>query len=424
MTAREAASASGELTGDEILGGPQGRQFLPLFVLAWFGAGITLGAITGAAIPKLLTILDEPAKEDNLALVSAVGGIAITLATPLMGRLSDRTTSALGMRRPWFLGGLAVGTIGCVLMALAGGLPLLLVGWVVVQLGYGAVAMANHTLLADQVPARIRARVAAAVGVATAVSTILGVGLVAALPFGSNWTWFAVPGLIGLLAVAPICVGYRDAVRTGPVPPLRARELLGSYWLDPVRYRDFAWAWASRFFMTMSILTISLFLFFLIIDTLGYSAQEAGGVQTRALGVFFVGNVVATVLFGWLSDRLGRRRAIVWASGLCSAAGVTVVMLSDGMGAFLVGMAVVGFAQGAYIAVDVALMTEVLPSREDAGKDLGIVALAYQLPQIIGPVVGAAVIALAGGDYRGLFVFSIVCSVLGGLAVVPIRGVR
>jgi len=38
--------------------------------------------------------------------------------------------------------------------------------------------------------------------------------------------------------------------------------------------------------------------------------------------------------------------------------------------------------------------------------------------------VGAAVIALAGGDYRGLFVFSIVCSVLGGLAVVPIRGVR
>lgn len=424
MTAREAAPASGELTGDEILGGPQGRQFLPLLVLAWFGAGITLGAITGAAIPKLLTILDEPAKEDNLALVSAVGGIAITLATPLMGRLSDRTTSALGMRRPWFLGGLAVGTIGCVLMALAGGLPLLLVGWVVVQLGYGAVAMANHTLLADQVPARIRARVAAAVGVATAVSTILGVGLVAALPFGSSWTWFAVPGLIGLLAVAPICVGYRDAVRTGPVPPLRARELLGSYWLDPVRYRDFAWAWASRFFMTMSILTISLFLFFLIIDTLGYSAQEAGGVQTRALGVFFVGNVVATVLFGWLSDRLGRRRAIVWASGLCSAAGVTVVMLSDGMGAFLVGMAVVGFAQGAYIAVDVALMTEVLPSREDAGKDLGIVALAYQLPQIIGPVVGAAVIALAGGDYRGLFVFSIVCSVLGGLAVVPIRGVR
>lgn len=414
----------GVLTADEILGGPQGRQFLPLLVLAWFGAGITVGAITGAAIPKLLTLLDEPAKEHNLALVSAVGGIAITVATPLFGRLSDRTTAALGMRRPWYIGGLAVGSIGCLLMALATGVPLLLLGWVVVQLGYGAVAMANHTLLADQVPARIRARVSAAVGVATAVSTIVGVGLVAALPFGSSWTWFAVPGLLGLFAVAPICAGFRDVVRTSPPPPLRARDLLGSYWLDPVRYRDFAWAWTSRFFMTMSILTISLFLFFLIIDTLGFSAQEAGGVQTRALAVFFVGNVIATVLFGWLSDRLGRRREIVWASGLCSAAGVAVVMLSGGMGAFLTGMAVVGFAQGAYIAVDVALMTEVLPSREDAGKDLGIVALAYQLPQIIGPVVGAAVISLAGGDYRGLFVFSIVCSVLGGLAVVPIRGVR
>lgn len=420
------ATSDGALAGDEILGGRQGRQFLPLLVMAWFGSGIVLGAITGAAIPKLLTILDEGAKEDNLALISAVGGIAITLATPLLGRLSDRTTSRLGMRRPWYIGGLAVGTIGCVLMALATGVSLLLLGWVVVQLGYGAVAMANHTLLADQVPARIRARVAAAVGVATAVSSIAGVALVAALPFESSWTWFAVPGLVGLVAIGPICVGFRDVVRTSPPPPLRARDVLSTYWLDPRRYRDFAWAWTSRFFMTMSILTISLFLFFLIVDTLGYSPQEAGGVQTRALGVFFLGNVIASLFFGWLSDRLGRRKTIVWASGICSAAGVSLLLLSGGggMGMFLAGMAVVGFAQGAYIAVDVALMTEVLPSREDAGKDLGIVALAYQLPQIIGPVVGAGVIALSGGDYSGLFLFSIVCSVLGGLAVVPIRGVR
>lgn len=428
MSTQQTLSGTGAsalpLTGDDIIGSPQGRLFLPLLVLSWFGTACVAGAISGASLPKLLTLMDEGTKEDNLALISAVGGVVIMIATPLFGRLSDRTTSRLGMRRPWFLGGAVVGSIGCVALGLAGSVAMLVVGWGIVQIGFGAVAMANHTLLADQVPARIRARVSAAVGVGMALASILAVGIVASLPIDQSWLWFVVPGAMGLLCVLPICFGFRDVVRTTPPEPLRLRDVLSTYWLNPVTYRDFGWAWASRFFMTMSILTISLFLFFLIVDTLGYTADQAGGVQTTALTMFMVGNIVATVLFGWISDRTGRRKLIVWTSGLCSALGVTVLMVSPGMGMFLGGMLVVGFAQGAYVAVDVALMTEVLPSRQDAGKDLGIVALSYQLPQIIGPVVGAAVIALAGGDYDGLFLFSIICSALGGLAVIPIRGVR
>ncbi|WP_156759874.1 MFS transporter [Microbacterium karelineae] len=412
------------LNGDEIIGTGQSWPFLPLLVIAWFGAGVVNGAIVGASLPKLLALLDESAKETNLAIVSTVGGIIVMLATPLMGRLSDRTTLRMGMRKPWYLGGLIVGTIGCVLLAAATSVPAIVLGWVVVQLGYGAVQMANHTLLADQVPARIRARVSAAVGVSTGIATIVATAIVAALPIDASWTWFLAPGALGLVTVLPMLVGYRDAVRTDRPAPLRAADLVSTYWLHPGRYRDFAWAWISRFFMTMSIFSISLFLFFLIMDTLGYTAEEAGGVQTLALAYFFVGNIVATILFGWLSDRLGRRKGIIWLSGLCSAAGIVVLMTSDGTQGFLVGTVIVGFAQGAYIAVDVALMTEVLPSREDAGKDLGIVALAYQLPQVIAPVIAATVIALAGGTYTGLFAFSIVCSALGGLTIIPVRGVR
>ncbi|PWH07287.1 MFS transporter [Brachybacterium endophyticum] len=424
MTARTESSPAKPLRDDSIIGSPQRRWFLPLLVLSWFGSGIVVGSISGASLPKLLTLMDEASKEDNLALISAVGGVVIMIATPLFGRLSDRTTSRMGMRRPWSLGGALLGSVGCVVLALAGGVPQLVLGWIIVQIGYGAVSMVNHTLLADQVPARIRARVSAAVGVANAVSTIVATGIVASLPIDQRWLWFAVPGVLGLVTVLPLCFGFRDVVRTEKPEPLKLRDVLSTYWLNPLQYRDFAWAWASRFFMTMSILTISLFLFFLIMDTLGYSADEAGGVQTTALAMFMGGNIVATVIFGWLSDRLGKRKVIVWASGLCSGAGVCVLLFSGGMTSFLAGMLVIGFAQGAYVAVDVALMTEVLPSRADAGKDLGIVALAYQLPQIIGPVVGAGVISLAGGDYTGLFLFSMICSVLGGILIIPIRGVK
>jgi len=412
------------LSGDAIIGGPQRWPFLPLLVVAWFGAGIVNGAVVGASLPKLLALLDESMKETHLAIVSTVGGIVVMLATPLMGRLSDRTTLRMGMRKPWYLGGVLVGTVGCAILALAHDVPTIVLGWVVVQLGYGAVQMANHTLLADQVPARIRARVSAAVGVSTGIATIVATGIVAALPIDASWTWFAVPGALGLVTVLPILVGYRDAVRTDRPAPLRVSEIVSTYWLHPGTYRDFAWAWVSRFFMTMSIFSISLFLFFLIMDTLGFTADEAGAVQTMALACFFVGNIVATVLFGWLSDRLGRRKIIIWISGMCSAAGIVVLMTSGDFTGFLIGMTIVGSAQGAYIAVDVALMTEVLPSREDAGKDLGIVALAYQLPQVIAPVIGAGVIAVAGGSYTGLFAFSIVCSALGGLTIIPVRGVR
>lgn len=423
-TAAADAVPANPLAGDEIIGRRQGWWFLPLLVLSWFGSALVIGAISGASMPKFLTLLDEESKEENLALISSVGGIVVMIATPLIGRLSDRTMLAWGMRKPWYAGGIVVAALGVVLLALSGTVWGMVLGWCVLQVGNGAIAMANHTLLADQVPSRIRARAAAATGVGAGIATIAAAAIVAALPIDQAWTWYAVPGALGLLFVLPMLFCYTDATRTTRPEPLRVRDILSTYWLNPARYRDFAWAWVSRFFMTMSILSISLYLFFLIVETLGYSAEQAGGVQTTALLAFFVGNIVATVLFGWISDKLGRRKLIIWISGIVSAAGIIVVMSSPGMGTFLVGITIVGFAQGAYIAVDVALMTEVLPSREDAGKDLGIVALAYQLPQVLAPVAAAGFIALAGGSYSGLYLFSIVCSLIGGLTVIPVRGVR
>ncbi len=377
----------------------------------------------GAAIPKSLTLLAPHEKDENLAVIAAVGGVVIMTSTPLAGRLSDRTMSRWGMRKPWIAGGLAVGIAGVAVLAFAPDVAWLAVGWAVTQLGFGTVQMAQYVLLADQVPARIRARVSGAVGIASGCATAASVVIVAALPVDQRWSWFVVPGAIGVVLAALLLLGYRDAVRMEPPPSLTPREVLGTYWLSPIRHRDFAWAWASRFFMTMSVLTVSLYVFFLIVDELGYSAAEAGAVQASAVGLFLVGNIASAAVFGWLSDCIGRRKPIIWLSGLLSAVGIGIMMVTGDLGGFIAGITVAGIAQGAYIAVDVALMTEVLPYAADAGKDLGIVALSYQLPQILGPLAVTACIALSGG-YVGLYVFAIVCSVLGGIAVIPIRGVR
>lgn len=416
---------SAPLAADQIIGQRQGRQFLPLFVLSWFGTNLAVAALLGAAIPKAMLFLDETTKEHNTALITSIGGVAVMVITPLFGRFSDRTMSKWGMRKPWMLAGVLVGSLGVVWMAFAGSVAQMVLGWLIVQVGFGATSMAQHALLADQVPTRIRARVSAAVGVSSGISTIAAAAIVAGLPNDSRWLWFLVPGGIGALLSLVLIFGYQDAVRTEPAAPLKLRELLSTYWLDPVRYRDFFWAWSCRFLVTMSIFTVSLFMLFLIVDVLGVPKEKASGIQTVALAVFFVGNAISTVIFGWISDRTKRRKVIIWASCFISAIGLLVCMFAHEQGQFLVGMAIVGAGQGAYISVDVAMMTEVLPSATEAGKDLGIVSLSYQLPQVLGPIAGAAIVGIgAGQNYTALFGYAMVLSILGGLAVLPVRAVR
>ncbi len=409
---------------DEIAGSPQPRGFLPLFVVAWFGVTIALGTIGGASIPKALAFLDDATKATNLSLIAGAGGIVIIVITPLFGRLSDRTMSRLGIRRPWLIGGAVVAGAGVVVLAATESFAGTLVGWLIVQVGFGATNMVIHALLADQIPRRIRARVSAAAGVATGLGLIVGAQVMAVLPNDQRWAWFVVPGTIGVVLSTVMVFRFRDIVRMTPAPPLRARDILSTYWLSPRRHPDFFWAFLSRFLVTMSITAISTFLLYIIIDRLHVPASAASPVQALALVVFTVGNVITAVLFGWISDRSGRRKAIVTIASLLSAVGLLVTMFAGDVGSILIGIAIVGAAQGAYVSVDVALMTEVLPSFDEAGKDLGIVALSYQVPQLVIPVIALPLLAAGGGGYDAFFILAIGFAVLGGLAVLPIRSVR
>ncbi|MDQ1203885.1 MFS transporter [Microbacterium sp. SORGH_AS_0862] len=402
----------------------QPRLFLPLFILAWFGVTFALGTISGASIPKALAYLDDAGKATNLSVIAAIGGVVIIVTTPLFGRLSDRTISRAGMRKPWLVGGTLVAVVGVVILSTTQGVAWTIIGWVTVQTGFSATNMVIHALLADQISARIRARVAAAAGVATGLGLIIGAQVMAMLPNDAQWTWFAIPGLVGALLSLMMIFSFRDIVRTERAPRMRWADVVSTYWLNPLRYRDFFWAWACRFLVTMSITAISTYLLFLILDRLDIPIEDASGVQAMALLIFSVGNIVTAILFGWISDRTGRRKMIVLASSLLSAAGLAIAMIAPDVGVFLLGIGIVGAAQGAYVSVDVALMTEVLPSFAEAGKDLGIVALSYQIPQLLIPILALPLLAAAGGSYDLFFIAAIVLAIAGGLAVIPIRSVR
>ena len=101
-----------------------------------------------------------------------------------------------------------------------------------------------------------------------------------------------------------------------------------------------------------------------------------------------------------------------------------VLAAATDVNGFLVGMAVSGLGFGVYVAVDLALVTQVLPDEDTVAKDLGVFNIAGALPFTIAPAIAPAVLAVGGGSYGVLYTVAGFCAVLGAFAILPVRRVR
>ena len=89
----------------------------------------------------------------------------------------------------------------------------------------------------------------------------------------------------------------------------------------------------------------------------------------------------------------------------------------------LIAAAFLGAGYGAFLSVDQALVTQVLPDAETRAKDLGIMNIGVNVPQALAPVVAALIIDQLGG-YRVLFAFAGIFTFFGATMVYRIRSVR
>ena len=87
------------------------------------------------------------------------------------------------------------------------------------------------------------------------------------------------------------------------------------------------------------------------------------------LAVVTAGNVIAVVPAARISDRIGRKPVIYVACAL-GAAGVAIMAVSPRSVA-LVGAGLFGVGSGAFLAVDWALMTDIIP-KAASGRYMGI----------------------------------------------------
>ena len=89
----------------------------------------------------------------------------------------------------------------------------------------------------------------------------------------------------------------------------------------------------------------------------------------------------------------------------------------------MVAAALLGVGYGVYLAVDAALITQVLPTAADRAKDLGIINIANSAPQVLAPALAAPIVAGLGG-YPVLYGLTALVTLAGAVLVLPIRSVR
>jgi MFS family permease len=107
------------------------------------------------------------------------------------------------------------------------------------------------------------------------------------------------------------------------------------------------------------------------------------------------------------------------------AVGTVALSFVDSVGSFFILEAFLGIAYGIYIGVDLALVVDVLPNPDDAGKDLGVFNIANALPQTLGPVI-AGWLAYVGQYPNFTLVLWVAgaAGLLGALVIFPIKKVR
>jgi MFS family permease len=370
-------------------------------------------------------IADAADKATSLGAVLAPGAFAALISAPIFGAISDRTRSRFGRRKLWIGIGCLLTFAGLMTMALGTSLLALGVGWFVVQVGANSAIAGATALIADQVPEYQRGRMAALLGVGLSCSFVVGTW-VSQFTLGNNLAMFLVPWSLFPVAVVLLFAAFKDRPAER-FPPLTIAGLLRIFWVNPLKYPDFGWAFVSRFLVFMGVAYFLSYQFVFLKDHLHFTEAEALRTVTLATLVTAIASFIFTPLCGWISDRIGRRKPIVFVAGLLVAAGLVVIAYSPNQHQFLVGAAIYGAGQAIYYAVDLALVAAVLPHPDDTAKDMGVFNIASTLPQTIAPVIAPlflAVGAVPGGNYPVTFVAGAIFAVLGAIAVAPIVATR
>ncbi|MCX4831608.1 MFS transporter [Streptomyces sp. NBC_00006] len=381
---------------------PAQRRVLAVLVLcqALSGAGLAAGITVGALLAEQML-----GSTGLAGLPSALFTGGAALGSVGIGRLCQRWGRRPGLALGYGTG--AVGSLGVVLAAVAGSVPLLFVSLLVYGAGTAANLLARYAGADLASPAR-RGRAVSTVLFATTFGAVIGPNLVHAT---GNWAHaWGIPRLAGPFLLATVAYGAASvalAVLLRPDPLLLSRERAAEEEAaERVSATGNAGRTDTRGVATGTAVMVLTQLVMIAVMTMTPVHMQAHGHGTQATGLVIALHVGAmylpSPLTGLLVDRIGR----LWlaaASGatLLAAGALAALAPPHSVAALATALVLLGLGWNFGLVSGTALITDALPVATRA-RTQGLVDVGISLAGATGGAASGAVVAGAGFPALGL----------------------
>lgn len=401
-----------------------------LVIAAILGIGTAMAPIVllgfGIVQFKIIGLVGEQNATAVYGTTAGIAGLLITVLGPLGGVIADKTRLKFGRRRFWMIVGSIGGALSMILLAYAPSITLLVIGYSLAQFFYGMVSLSCFAIVPEQVEAEKFGRVSGLLGAAAPACVMTGqmvMGAFADTTVQQKIIAFAIIQLIGgTIAALLVKDNYveRKMKSEHQVPVLKN---LKNFYPSVKQHPAFTWALLTKLFVNVSNAGLGLLtLFYVARFNLG-EADIFKIMAYTAPSIMLM--VVAGILGGFLSDKVKKQKPFVFGAALVTGVCLVAFAFSQNVTWVIIGNFIFNFGFGMYNAVENAIVNRVLPSKEDAGKDLAIVNATTSLTTSIVNFAAPAAIALGaawfGGDgYTFYFLVLAAFSVLSALTVLPI----
>ena len=418
--------------------------------LYWVAIGYWSNSFTALILPQMIIQFVGPAHEGTAAsFLKSLGTVVAIVWQPIVGGISDRTTSRWGRRRPF----IAAGTLGDLVFLLAiagaGNYWLVVVFYFLLQFASNTAQAPYQGLLPDVVPVAQRGEASGYYGVANLVgiaSGTVGAGLLLA-HYGRGAAILSA-GVVLLTTMLVTVTLVPDRVVPAQAAFSGLRELLAKTFGVPFRNRPFVWLMISRLLIFMGFGGLQNYSYFYFDNVFFHHDVKATAIAASTLLGIAIG---VAALVSWpasrVSDRTGRR-PLIFAAGMCGAVGSLVLVFSHyqwlpdavvrplasllavpnlAAQATLTGL-VIGVGLGVFFSVDWAFIQDIIPAHE-GGLYMGFSNIATAGSGILAVVLGGPLLDLFNhgprllglpGGFTVVFAIFVAWFVAGSLSILKV----
>jgi len=372
-------AAGGATPEDEPEAGARPTALLPLTQLLRISAywlGLTaIDAAVGLFIINRLEFDHLVPKDDvgtSMLMIGVVGAIVGIIIQPTVGYISDYTVSRWGRRKPYIVFGSLLDVVFLLGIAMGSSVLMLAAFFLLLQVSSNIARGPFQGYVPDLVAEPQVGMASGMVGLMQVAGNVTGFLLVAlSVGLGVEPLSLVAVALVELVTMASVVLkvgkGMPPKPRRGKSWSTIAREAWAT---DILRERSYVWLLVSRlFFMVAGSLLVNFVVIYLA-RAYGMSKAEANSMYVAVLVVALAANVVAILPASRLSDRVGRK-PLIFAACAGGAVGAAIIALTPSIPIAIAGAALFGAANGSFLAVDWALMTDIIP-RASAGRYMGM----------------------------------------------------